>query len=204
MPDALFFDQRLEDLDQLVGRLLTRRRTRPSELRSSKITTRMTRWPTIEMWMLVFSPSWNWAANSFSVSSLAMPPVAATLPAVSEASDVVSRCSTSPACGDGLAVLVDDEDDLGVGVSVEDLADVVDLLELLLVHDELLDHRALAPLGGSPATNEGSPPSSHGTNPPDSFNSTAEPNSGSATCRPAGERARDRRLVAVLELATDR
>ena len=47
--------------------------------------------------MLVFSPSWNWPANSFSASSYAMPPVAATLPAVSDDSDVTSSCSTSPA-----------------------------------------------------------------------------------------------------------
>jgi hypothetical protein len=28
---------------------------------------------------------------------------------------------------------------------LKDVADTVDLLQLLLVHDELLDHRALAP-----------------------------------------------------------
>src|SRR6185369_1676618 len=46
--------------------------------------------------MFAFSPSWNWVANSFSRRSLAMPPVAAMLPAVSDASDVVSMLSTSP------------------------------------------------------------------------------------------------------------
>ena len=46
--------------------------------------------------MLAFSPSWNCVANSFSRSSFAMPPVAAMLPAVSDASDVVSMLSVSP------------------------------------------------------------------------------------------------------------
>ena len=49
------------------------------------------------MWTLVFSPSWNWLVKSFSRRSFAMPPVAATLPAVSDDSDVTSSCSTSPA-----------------------------------------------------------------------------------------------------------
>src|SRR6266511_5885994 len=47
--------------------------------------------------MLVFSPSWNWPLNSFSAKSLAIPPVAATLPANSDDSDVTSRCSVLPA-----------------------------------------------------------------------------------------------------------
>ena len=51
--------------------------------------------------MLAFSPSWNWLANSFSRRSFAMPPVAAMLPAVSDASDVMSRLSTSPASAIG-------------------------------------------------------------------------------------------------------
>ena len=80
------------------------------------MTTRMTRLPTSWMWMFAFSPSWNWVANSFSLSSFAMPPVAAMLPAVSEARrrrvDVVDVAAR----GDELAVLVDDEDDLGVRV----------------------------------------------------------------------------------------
>src|SRR5262249_36759422 len=46
---------------------------------------------------------------------------------------------------DGLAVLVDHEHGLRIRVSMKDFADPVDLLQLLLVHDELLDHRALAP-----------------------------------------------------------
>ena len=61
----------------------------------------MTRLPTSVMWMWVFSPSWNWLANSFSRRSFAMPPVAATLPAVSDASDVMSSSSTSPASAIG-------------------------------------------------------------------------------------------------------
>ncbi len=59
---------------------------------------KITRAPTIEMWTLVFSPSWNCPANSFSASREAMPPVAATLPAVKDESEVTSRCSTSPEC----------------------------------------------------------------------------------------------------------
>src|SRR5262245_23307565 len=49
------------------------------------------------MWMFAFSPSWNCVVKSLSRSSFAMPPVAAMLPAVSDASDVVSICSVSPA-----------------------------------------------------------------------------------------------------------
>jgi hypothetical protein len=74
----------------------TRSRTRPRLDFASKMTTRMTRLPTSWMWMFAFSPSWNCVANSFSLRSFAMPPVAAMLPAVSEASEVVSRLSTSP------------------------------------------------------------------------------------------------------------
>src|SRR5262249_35884086 len=74
----------------------TRRRTRPREARSSKMTTRITRRATMEMWMLSFSPSWKRIENSFSPISLARPSVAATLPAVSEASEVVSRGLMSP------------------------------------------------------------------------------------------------------------
>ena len=65
-------------------------------MRSSKITTRITRLATIEMWMLSFSPSWKRIENSFSPIRLARPSVAATLPAVSDASEVVSRFSMSP------------------------------------------------------------------------------------------------------------
>ena len=75
---------------------LTRRRTRPSDERSSKMTTRMTRAATIEMWMLSRSPSWKRIENSFSPMRRASPSVAATLPAVREASEVVSRFSISP------------------------------------------------------------------------------------------------------------
>src|SRR3954462_11655467 len=58
---------------------------------------------------------------------------------------------------------------------MKDVADTVDLLQLLLVHDELLDHRALAPWNSNvPPSVEGTapgprkhglPPSSHGSNP---------------------------------------
>ena len=101
------------------------------------MTTRITRWATIEMWMLSFSPSWKRIENSFSPMRRARPSVAATLPAVSEASDVVSRFSISPVGGDLLAVLVDEEDDLGVGVDAELRDDRLDLVELLLVHDDV-------------------------------------------------------------------
>ena len=50
----------------------------------------------MEMWMLSFSPSWKRTENSFSPMSLASASVAATLPAVSDASDVVSRFSMFP------------------------------------------------------------------------------------------------------------
>jgi len=48
------------------------------------------------MWMLSFSPSWKRIENSFSPINLARPSVAATFPAVSEASDVASTFSRSP------------------------------------------------------------------------------------------------------------
>ena len=60
------------------------------------MTTRITRLPTMLMWSVRFSPSWNWFGNSFSPMSLARPPVAATLPAVSDASEVVSRFCVWP------------------------------------------------------------------------------------------------------------
>ena len=60
------------------------------------MTTRMTRWATMEMWMLSFSPSWKRIENSFSPMRRARPSVAATFPAVREASEVVSRFSISP------------------------------------------------------------------------------------------------------------
>ena len=95
-----------------------------------------------------------------------MPPVAATLPAVSDDSDVTSSCSTSPACGDRLPVLVDDEHRLGVRVPMEPLADRRDLLLLLVVHH----HRGRLILGSSPgrhATLQGS--STINTRRPDAF-----------------------------------
>ncbi len=77
--------------------LRTRNRTNPREDRSSKINTRMSRCPTMEMWMLSLRPSWKRIENSFSPISFARPSVAATLPAVSDARDVVSTWSISPA-----------------------------------------------------------------------------------------------------------
>src|SRR5712664_217409 len=74
----------------------TRRRTSPREERSSKMTTRMTRWATREMWMLSRSPSWKRIENSFSPMSFASPSVAATLPAVRDASEVASTPRMSP------------------------------------------------------------------------------------------------------------
>ena len=53
------------------------------------------------MWTWVFSPSWNWLVKSFSRRIFEMPPVAATLPAVSDDSDVTSSSSTSPASAIG-------------------------------------------------------------------------------------------------------
>src|SRR5712691_6366234 len=48
------------------------------------------------MWMLSRSPSWKRIENSFSPMSFANPSVAATLPAVSDASDVASTPRMSP------------------------------------------------------------------------------------------------------------
>ena len=97
--------------------------------------------------MFAFSPSWNCVANSFSRSSLAMPPVAAMLPAVSDASEVVSMLLDVAARGDELAVLVDDEDDLGVRVLHQAVDDRLDLVELLFVHHHLrVDHPILRAL----------------------------------------------------------
>src|SRR5512138_114419 len=75
----------------------TRSLTSPSELFASKITTRTTRPATMLMWRDSRSPSWNWLGNSFSPMSFASPPMAATLPAVSEASEVVSMFCACPA-----------------------------------------------------------------------------------------------------------
>ena len=73
-----------------------------------------------------------------------MPPVAAMLPAVSEARRRRVEVVDVAARGDELAVLVDDEDDLGVRVLDQAIHDRLDLIELLLVHHHLgVDHRSL-------------------------------------------------------------
>src|SRR5258708_1897296 len=79
-----------------VEAFFTRSRTSPRDERSSKMTTRITRCATREIWMLSRSPSWKRIENSFSPMSLANPSVAATFPAVSEASEVASTPAMSP------------------------------------------------------------------------------------------------------------
>ena len=117
--------------------LRTRRRTRPSEDRSSKITTRITRWATMEMWMLSRSPSWKRIENSFSPISRARPSVAATLPAVSEASDVVSSVCRSPTAAICWPFLSTRKTTFAFASEAQPLQRVLDLLELLVVEDEV-------------------------------------------------------------------
>ena len=88
---ACFFASTSNTFASSSPAFFTRRRTSPSELFASKMTTRTTRPPTMLMCSDSRSPSWNWFGNSFSPMSLARPPIAATLPAVSDASEVVSR-----------------------------------------------------------------------------------------------------------------
>ena len=106
----------------------------PGTSRSSKITTRMTRFPTSGMWMLAFSPSWNWLANSFSRSSLAMPPGGRDVAGGQRRERRGVDVADLAAGGDQLAVLVDEEDDLGVRVPNQAVDDRLDLVELLFVH----------------------------------------------------------------------
>ncbi len=98
---------------------LTRSRTSPSEVRLSKMTTRMTRCPRSRCGCCP-SPLVEEDGELLLADSFASPPVAAMLPAVSEASEVVSSGSVS-ARGDQLPVLVDQEDEPGVGVLEEPL-----------------------------------------------------------------------------------
>src|SRR5512140_2233386 len=93
---ACFFARTSNTLASSSPAFFTRRRTSPSELFASKITTSTTRPATMLMWSDSRSPSWNWFGNSFSPMSFASPPIAATLPAVSEASEVVSRFCAWP------------------------------------------------------------------------------------------------------------
>ena len=146
---STFAMMRLEDVVQLVARLLHAQADEAEARPLVEDDDQDHALPTIEMWMLAFSPSWNWVANSFSPISLARPPVAAMLPAVSEASDVVSMFSISPWRGDELAVLVDDEDDLGVRVRAQ-LDEPLDLVELLFVHHDIgRRHSLILLLAGS-------------------------------------------------------
>src|SRR4029077_19986463 len=57
--DSLFFTRTSMTFVSSVAALRTRRRTSPSELRSSNSTTRIRRCATIEMCTFVRSPSWN-------------------------------------------------------------------------------------------------------------------------------------------------
>ena len=85
---------------------------------------------------VAFSPSWNWVANSFSPSSFAMPPVAAMLPGGQRRERGGVEVLDLAARGDELPVLVDEEDDLGVRVAREAIADPALIRELLLVHHQ--------------------------------------------------------------------
>src|SRR5678809_618766 len=75
---------------------------------------------------------------------------------------------------------------------MELLADRVDLLELLFVHDELVGHPVMAPN-----------PRSHYQTPRDSYNLSADLSTGKLDAHAAGQSARNRRLIRIFELATD-
>jgi hypothetical protein len=120
-----------------VEAFLTRSRTRPSEELSSKITTRITRWATIEMWMLSFSPSWKRIENSFSPMRRRQAVGGGHVARGERGQRGGVEVLDVAVGGDLLAVLVDEEDDLGVGVDSELRDDLLDLVELLLVHDDV-------------------------------------------------------------------
>ena len=98
------------------------------------------------MWRLSRWPWWKWIGNSSSPMIFARPPVAAMLPAVSEARLVRVDAAHLAGLGDQLAVLVDDEDALGVGVADQALDHGEDLPVILVVHHELGVHHRQVPL----------------------------------------------------------
>ena len=88
----------------------------------SNSTTRIARLPTSEMWMFVFSPSWNWLANSFSRRAWRCRRWrrCCRRSATTATSRRGARCRRR---GDLLPVLVDDEYCDRVRVSLQPIAD---------------------------------------------------------------------------------
>ena len=110
--------------------------------RSSKTTTRMMRLATTVMWRLSRGPGGN-GSGTFLADDLGEAAGGGDRARVSEA-DWWCRCPGCPRLRPSAAVLVHDEDALGVGVAGESLADAEDLAVVLVEEDELgVDERHL-------------------------------------------------------------
>ena len=98
---------------------LTRSRTSPSELRSSKITTRITRLATIEMWMLSLLALVEEDRELLLADQPGEPVGGGDVAGGERGERGGVEVLDLALRGDLLAVLVDQEDDLGVGVHAE-------------------------------------------------------------------------------------
>ena len=144
---STFLSNAVEDLGQLFAGLLHPQSHEPQLERLSKITTRITRPPTMVMCRLSRLALVKQDRELLLAEQLRDPAgrgdVAGGQRGQRGGVDVVGL----PAARDELAVLVHEEHDLGVGLASQAIADRVDLVELLLVHHHLLVHRR-SPLSG--------------------------------------------------------
>jgi hypothetical protein len=131
------FGERLEDEVELLAGLLHAQRTRPRLVLLSKMTTRMTRFPTSWMWMLRFSPSWNCVRELVLAQQLRHAAGRGDVASGERREGRGVELFGLAGVGDELAVLVDDEHDLGVRLLHQAIDDRLDLVELLLVHHHL-------------------------------------------------------------------
>ena len=99
----------------------TRSRTRPSDERSSKMTTRITRWATSEMWMLSLLPLVEEDRELLLADQLGQPVGGGDVAGGQRGERGRVDAAHVAVDGDLLAVLVDQEDDLGVGVDLQTL-----------------------------------------------------------------------------------
>src|SRR3989304_5587228 len=114
-----------------------RRRTRPTEERLSKITTRMSRLSTTDMCMLSRSPSWKRTENSFSPIREASPPRRGDVPGGQRGERGGVEVRRLPHGGQERPVLVDQEDHLRIGIGQKLLQDRLECVVFLLVEDEI-------------------------------------------------------------------
>src|SRR3989304_1320423 len=114
-----------------------RRRTRPTEERLSKITTRMSRLSTTDMCMLSRSPSWKRTENSFSPIREASPPRRGDVPGGQRGERGGVEVRRLPHGGQERPVLVDQEDHLRIGIGQKLLQDRLECVVFLLVEDEM-------------------------------------------------------------------